>query len=204
MLEAAVEEVRQLDGTATAVVIIAHGGATTGKAGATRLRLTYAWSRAFSRWVLRAVDGTPAQVWRLRYRHRGWNGTDQDAAVDLRWAVRRAAERYPGRPVILIGHSMGGRACIYAADEPNVTAALLLAPWIEPGDPIGRLSGRSVLIAHGSRDRMTDPRASARTADAVNATFVPIPGAGHTMLDKFTRWRDITQGFLRTQVDAAG
>lgn len=197
MPEPVIEQARPVLAAPTAVVIIAHGGASTGKAGSTRLRLTYTWSVAFSRWVTTALAGTGTQVWRLRYRYRGWNGADADAAVDLRWAVQQAAVRHPDAPVILIGHSMGGRAALYAADEPNVDAVLLLAPWIEPGDPVQRLVGRRVLITHGTRDRITDPRRAERTAIEVGAEFVAIPGAGHTMLDRPGRWRAITQGFLR-------
>ncbi len=63
----------------------------------------------------------------------------------------------PGTPVVLVGHSMGGRAALGAAGAPNVVAVCALAPWLDGSDPVDQLAGRTVLIAHGDRERYTDP-----------------------------------------------
>jgi pimeloyl-ACP methyl ester carboxylesterase len=197
-----VEVVRRHVSRPSALIIVAHGGASRSRERAHRFRLTYVWQLYFSRWATDAVRDTDTQIWRLRYRYRGWNGAAADAAQDLQWAVRKAAELYPGCPVILVGHSMGGRACVYAAGEPNVAAVCLLAPWIEEGDPIGDLSGRPVLIVHGTADHITNPRTSAATAAAEGATFVPIEGEGHFMVKQPRRWREVSTTFLQQQVAA--
>lgn len=198
----AVEPVRRDLDRPEALIIIAHGGASKGTGPARSLRLTYAWQLMVSRQAVAALRDSCAQVWRLRYRVRGWNGPAADAERDLRWAVREAARLYPDCPVILVGHSMGGRACVYVADEPNVAAVCLLAPWIEARDPAGNLAARPTLIVHGTADRMTDPRVSEATADRVGATFTSIEGDGHFMLRQQARWREVTMTFLQKQVAA--
>ena len=99
-------------------------------------------------------------VYVLRYRVRGWNAPARDALLDARWATAALAERHPGVPVVLLGHSMGGRAALGAAGAPNVAAVCALAPWLDGSDPVAQLAGRTVLIAHGDRERYTDPAAS--------------------------------------------
>jgi pimeloyl-ACP methyl ester carboxylesterase len=224
-------EVARLGGDQpSALVIIAHGGRADSVAPAGGFTMTYAWQRWVTPWVIAAARGssvdqprsarsslalrTPrseeryragrTRVWRLRYRVRGWNGAAADAAQDLRWAVRMAAAELPGVPVILVGHSMGGRAAIYAAGEPNVAAVCLLAPWIEDGDPVGDLIGKPVLIVHGSADRTTDPRRSRTLATEVGAQFATVDGVGHTMVGGRARWRALIIEFLAKQVATLG
>jgi len=203
MRQAAIELARTLTAEPSALVIVAHGGRSRSQGPATRLRLPYAWQRWFTRWVVDAVAGTDTQVWRLRYRYRGWNGAAADAAADLRWALTEAKRHHPGVPVTLIGHSMGARACIYCADEPNVASILLLAPWIEAGDPIDSLAGKHVEIIHGTADRTTDPGRSLVLAQDYGLRFTPIPNAGHTMLTRSGDWRRQTVEFLRRALTTA-
>ena len=58
----------------------------------------------------------------LQYRVRGWNGSDDPAPVrDARWALDRLQDRYPGVPVVLVGHSMGGMTVMsLAAHRPEL------------------------------------------------------------------------------------
>ncbi|MBW0104743.1 alpha/beta hydrolase, partial [Pseudonocardia sp. KRD291] len=189
-----------------------------------RRRLTYWRMVPFARMLERAGrghrrDGAPAggtgvAVYLLRYRYRGWNGTAMDAFRDASWAVGEVTRRHPGRPVALLGHSMGGRAVLRAAGEgsvfptppaspaavPRVVAVCALAPWLE-GDPVEQLAGRSVLIAHGDRERMTDPAASfdyavraRRVTDRV-ARF-DVHGDGHAMLRRPTDWSSLVRRFV--------
>ena len=66
-------------------------------------------------------------VWRLRFRYRGWNSRQQlrrrHPVADVRWAVQQLREQHGDLPIVLVGHSMGGRAALWAADEPGVAAA---------------------------------------------------------------------------------
>ncbi len=172
-----VEPVRRLNDDPSAVVILAHGGRADSREPTRNRQLTYLWQLAHSRSLARALTGTNVQIWRLRYRYRGWNGSAQDPVHDLRWAIDHASG-----PVVLVGHSMGGRACTYAASSPKVMAVCLLAPWLEPGDPVENLSGRPTLIIHGSADRMTSAERSHAAAQATGASYLLLPGAGHAMI----------------------
>ena len=71
--------------------------------------------------VLRSRGGRYGLVvWRLRYRYRGWNGEEASPLQDARWAVAEAGRLHPGLPVVLVGHSMGGRAAVHVAGEDGV------------------------------------------------------------------------------------
>lgn len=83
---------------------------------------------------------------------------------DARWALAQLRDHHPDVPVFLLGHSMGERVALRVADDPAVVAVCVLAPWTREGEPVRQLAGRSVLIAHGDRERMTDPRLSYRFA----------------------------------------
>jgi dienelactone hydrolase len=108
--------------------------------------------------------------------------------------------RFPDVPIGLVGHSMGGRTSLWVADDPGVVSVVALAPWIEPEDPLERIAGRRVLIAHGSRDRMTDPGASALFAErarpfAAQLTYVIVVGERHALLRRARLWHALAAGF---------
>ncbi|WP_425586334.1 alpha/beta fold hydrolase [Streptomyces sannanensis] len=118
-----------------------------------------------------AADGLVAHL--VRYRCRGWNGTDAQLAADAAWAVDEAVRRYGDVPVCLVGHGMGGRAALRAAAHPAVNSVLAMAPWLPEDDmaaepePVRQLAGRRVLIVHGTNDARTDPELSFRLAERV-------------------------------------
>lgn len=186
-----------------ALVLVLHGGAADGHGRAHRGRPAYLRMLPF----LRKPPADTA-VWVLRYRYRGWNGGAADPVRDLAWALDEAARCHPGLPVILVGHSMGGRTALWGAGAPQVTAVCALAPWIEPGDPVAQLAGRTVLIAHGDRDRITDPHASRRYADAAAqagalVTYHQVTGDGHGMLRRARHWHDLVRAFVTAQLPRA-
>ena len=181
----------------SAVVLVLHGGQAHSTESAEPRRLAYRRMLPFARMLARRG---PA-VYMLRYRVRGWNAPARDALVDARWATEALAERHPGVPVVLLGHSMGGRAALAAADAPNVVAVCALAPWLDGSDPVDQLAGRTVLIAHGDRERYTDPGESYRYALRAKAAGVAIcrfdlPGAGHFMLARLGEWNTLVRRFV--------
>jgi dienelactone hydrolase len=115
------------------------------------------------------ADGLVVHV--VRYRGRGWNGSDAQLAADASWAVAEAVRRYGEVPVCLVGHGMGARAALRAAGHAAVEAVCALAPWLPEDDvaaepePVRQLVGRRVLIAHGTNDARTDPELSYRLAE---------------------------------------
>jgi predicted esterase len=149
--------------------------------------------------MARAVHPTLAargvSVWMLRFAVTGWNGDDASPVPGTRNAIAEVAQR-SGVPVVLAGHSMGGRAALATAAEPGLVGVIGLAPWIPPGEPVSDFSGRGLVIAHGTADRTTDPRASHRYLEAcrTQATSVvehPIEGGHHAMLDHRSEWNRI-------------
>jgi pimeloyl-ACP methyl ester carboxylesterase len=206
---------------ARAVVLVLHGGAADSHAAGRR---GLAWLRMVP--FARAVRAPGVAVWTLRYRYRGWN-TTEDPVADARWALAEARRRHPGAPIVLVGHSMGGRVALRLADEPDVAGVCALAPWIEPGEPAPALhgsgaggstvpqgpgfsapsvgpgaGGNTVLIAHGEHDRMTDPAASKAYAARIGASFVPVPGESHALLRRPIFWQRLVTGFVRSVLGA--
>lgn len=184
---------------ASAVVLVLHGGRATSPDASPR-GLAYLRMVPFARAV--ASRNRDVAVWSLRYRVRGWNGSAEDPLHDARWALDEIRRTHPGAPIVLVGHSMGGRAALRLADAPDVAGVCALAPWIEPGDPVVRPRTGRVLIAHGDRDRVTDPRASAAYATRIGAPFVPVPGETHALLRRAVFWQRLVTGFVRTVLGA--
>lgn len=168
--------------------------------------------RPFRPWQLASVRMVPFTrdlrramsdyaVWQVRYRYRGWN--DRDPVRDAAWALDEARRRHPGAPVILVGHSMGGRVALRVSGDPVVRAVCALAPWLPPDEPVGHLAGQRILIAHGLDDRITDPEGSARFAERAKAagaevTFAPLSGTGHAMLRRAGDWAGLVRVFCKT------
>jgi alpha-beta hydrolase superfamily lysophospholipase len=180
-----------------AVVLVLHGGRARSSESGERKRLAYRRMLPFARMLARRG----LAVYALRYRVRGWNAPARDALVDARWATAALAERHPGVPVVLLGHSMGGRAALGAAGAANVVAVCALAPWLDGNDPVAQLSGRAVLIAHGDREHYTNPAESLAYAVRAKAAGVSIcrfdlPGAGHFMLTRVRDWNALVRRFV--------
>jgi len=157
--------------------------------------------------VHRAVGVLPVAVWRLRYRMRGWNAPHLEPVRDVRWALAEVQRRHPGAQVIMVGHSMGGRAALRCADDPSVVGVCALAPWIERGEPVEHLAGPVVVIAHGDLDRITDPRMSADFSERAAAVGAQVrlqvmPGSGHAMLRHAARWHGVVREFVTSMVSA--
>jgi predicted alpha/beta-hydrolase family hydrolase len=184
-----------------AVAVLLHGGRAHGTAPVTARQLAVLRMLPFATALQRAGAADGLAVARLRFGVRGWNGTQRSPVADARWALDDLQQRYPGAPVALVGHSMGGRTAVYAADHENVRAVVGLAPWIEPGDPYLPLAARRVLFVHGTHDRMTSARGSAEFARqastvAASMSYVQIRNDGHPMLRRPGIWHELTAGFV--------
>jgi alpha-beta hydrolase superfamily lysophospholipase len=121
-----------------AVVVLAHGASEHGG--------RYAWTGeqlAGRGYGLYAID------------HRGHGRSAGDRAVidrmrnaveDLHTLVERAQGAHPGRPLVLLGHSMGGAVALaYTAEHEDALDALMLSgalAVLEAASPVQRVAGR--------------------------------------------------------------
>jgi dienelactone hydrolase len=196
-------EVHIGEGPLRGIVLFCHGGAATGAAPPRDQALSLVRMRVIERFVRDAAGRRGLTTQLLRYRVAGWNGEAADAFVDVRWAVERIREEHGAEvPIVLVGHSMGGRAVLRAAGDHQVAAVCALAPWTPPGEPVAHLRDQTVLILHGRGDRWVPGTLSAdfalraREAGAHVARFTA-PG-GHSMLRSASRWhafvRDVVLG----------
>ncbi|NSL43173.1 alpha/beta fold hydrolase, partial [Streptomyces sp. 8P21H-1] len=151
---------RRVPRPARAAVLFLHGGRADSHVPSRPWHLAPLRMRPFVRAVARATPDDGVLLAEVRYRVRGWNGGDADALLDARRALDEVLRVAGDVPVVLVGHSMGGRAALRAASAPQVRAVLALAPWCPAGEPVGQLRDKDVVVLHGDRDRVTDPRAA--------------------------------------------
>jgi pimeloyl-ACP methyl ester carboxylesterase len=189
---------------ARAVVLLLHGGRAAGAEPARR-GLAYLRMAPFARSLRHATRGRDVAVWLLRYRVQGWNEPMLHPVEDARWALDEARRQHPDAPIVLVGHSMGGRVALRLATEPGVVGVCALAPWVEGDEPSpqGGTGTGTVLVAHGDADRVTDPAASAAYAARIGATFVPVPGEGHAMLRRPIFWNRLVTAYVTTTLHLA-
>ncbi|WP_092981180.1 alpha/beta hydrolase [Actinopolyspora lacussalsi] len=185
---------------ADVAVLVLHGGRSRSEEPMRPWRLAYLRMWWLALRVARQHGGTSA-VWLLRNRLRGWNEPDRDPVVDARWALREIRRRSPRARIVLLGHSMGGRAALLLAGEDGVGDVCALAPWIEPSDPVEQLAGTRTLLAHGDRDGITSAPASAEYARRANraghtARYRLVPSSGHAMLRRHREWTRLAREFV--------
>jgi dienelactone hydrolase len=188
---------------ASDLVLLAHGGMEESRAsadlwGAPILRM---WPFAAA-----AQEAVPtAAVGLMRYRYRGWNAA-ADPAVDLCAVLDELPPVI--RRVVLIGHSMGGRAVVAAGDHPRVAGVLGLAPWLPDGEPLTKLRP-PVTFAHGTDDTITDPRATTAYANRLRAAGTPVTvyavtDETHPMLHRPTDWNTLVATFTAGALTSSG
>ena len=156
--------------------------------------------RPFAKVISRRGAKRGVAVWTLRYRVRGWNGEERSPVQDAEWALAEIRRRHGEVPVVLVGHSMGGRTAFAVGGEEMVAGICALAPWCEKADPVDQLARKTVLIAHGGADRVTSPKYSRRYADRAGAAgarvgYLSIRGETHAMVFRWRLWHRIAAGF---------
>ncbi|MEV1025995.1 alpha/beta fold hydrolase [Streptomyces sp. NPDC050264] len=191
-------------------VLVLHGGREAGREPARAWQPAALRMRPFLTAVSHAVPHHRLLVGSVRYRYRGWNGAAADPLRDTEDALAELARRVGDIPVVLLGHSMGGRAALRAAGAPHVRGVVALAPWCPDGEPTDHLRDRTAIVVHGDQDRITDPRAStammgrARAQGARTATLV-VAGGDHAMLRRGRVWhRTATAAVAEVLVPGAG
>jgi dienelactone hydrolase len=191
-----------------AAVLLLHGGQAESRGAVRPWNLALARMRLLVPPLVERRAEPRIAVGVLRYRYRGWNGEAADPVHDALGAVDRILARYGPVPVVLIGHSMGGRAALRAAGHDAVAGVAALAPWVPDGEPVDQLAGRTVLILHGDEDRTTSTDESLRFAVRARRAGAAvcrlrIEGSGHTMVRRAADWNLLTAGFALGLLGAA-
>jgi pimeloyl-ACP methyl ester carboxylesterase len=206
----AVLSVLEATGRTLGVALVLHGGKSHSYEPVEAHHLSPARMVPFARHLHRAGKDHGLAVWSLRNSVRGWNGQEMTPLQDARWALGQIRQQYPGVPVFLLGHSMGGLTAVCAADDPQVAAVVALAPWLSAVTPSSPVAGKKVLIVHGTTDRLTSPSESlnfARRAagEAASMQYVALKGAGHFMFRRVRLWHALATGFvMKTFGEATG
>lgn len=185
-------------GETRAVVLLLPGGSGAEEGPGGRYRASVLRMLPFGWTLRRKAARRGLAVALLRYRVAGWKTGAPGAEVDTRWALADLVRRFGNVPVVLVGHSMGGRTALACSAEPNVVGVVALAPWTGPDLRVPDLTGRSVLILHGDHDRITDPRSSAALARRSQAAgldveHVVVEGDGHAMLKHPGTWHRLVR-----------
>ncbi len=189
------------------VVLVLHGGKSRSLMPTSWWNLPVVRMMPFA-WTVAAESHGDLSVAVLRYAVRGWNGATASPVVDAQRALDEISARYPGLPVGLLGHSMGGRVAFRLAGDERVSALVALAPWVERSDVAQGHAGLRALVMHGTRDRMTSPRnakamAEAMAALGVDVTWRAVEGEAHGMLRQAGMWHRESARFLVESLHAA-
>lgn len=157
---------------------------------------------------IRARFGRSVAVHDVRYRVYGWNGEQASPMAYAREALDDLTAKHPGVPVVLIGHSMGGRVGARLAADERVRGLLALAPWWQFADWRHIHDEVRVLALHGTADtrtlaRRTEKGIAELVARGMDATFHPIRGGDHPMLDNLGIWHRSALDFVAEAIDEA-
>lgn len=166
---------------ARGIVLALHGGAPRSTVPTPSL------DPGYLRLVLaaRAIHGRTGghlKVALLRNAVRGWNGASGSPILDAEWALDRLVATYPGLPLGLLGHSLGGRLAFAMAARPEVSSIVALAPWMADAYDERSFFGKPTLVVHGTVDTITDAYASRDLVQRIqraggNARFESVPSS---------------------------
>jgi len=170
----------------TGVVVVAHGGKSVSSEPTTAVQPAVLRMVPLARAIRRALRGSGALVVRPRFQLRGWNGEQALPVHDLSGILDDLGRRFGPVPVVLVGHSMGARAAMRVAGLP-------------PGEPVGPLAGRRVLLVHGNADFITRPEDTwayaERARSVAEVTAIEIRKGDHAMLRRPGLWHSVAAEF---------
>jgi pimeloyl-ACP methyl ester carboxylesterase len=187
-------------GPVRAAILVLHGGREHSNEPVGATNLSYRLMAWLARGLASHFGRSGVAVWLLRHRIRGWNASSNGVpppVADARRAIEEIRAAHPTAPLVLVGHSMGGRTACAVADEPGVVGVCALAPWLPEGEPIEQVKGRPLFVIHGTADTWTSPRLSRvyverLVAHGSPAQWLPVDGAGHFLVKRVGTWRRLT------------
>ena len=191
--------------TVTGVVVVAHGGQSSSTEPTTATQPAVLRMIPIAAAIRHALRGSGTVVLRPRFGLRGWNGDQASPVHDLNRALDGIVASYGPVPIVLIGHSMGARAAMRAAGHPAVYAAAGLAPWLPLGEPVEQLTGRRVLVAHGTADGITNPQETwayvERARGVTQVAAIEVRDGDHPMVRRARLWHAIAAEFARAALE---
>ncbi|MCB5167329.1 alpha/beta fold hydrolase [Streptomyces bambusae] len=193
---------------AVGAVLVLHGGRADSLVPPPLLNLPALRMRPFASALRRDPLLADVLVASVRYRLRGWNGHSADPVQDTRSALEELRHAAGPLPVVLVGHSMGARAALHAADDPHVRGVVALAPWCPPGEPVAHLAGRTIMALHDEADPITSATDTwnhlhrARTAGA-RVRGIRMPRGRHAMIRDARLWHRLTTACAATVLGLA-
>lgn len=192
-----------------AVLLMLHGGQEHSEEPVSNRHASWWRMAAMARSLRGFANEHELALSLLQYGQRGWNGSVDPAPVrDARVALADLTRTHPDVPVVLIGHSMGGRTACRSADDSRVIGVVALAPWLPEGEPNASIAGRHLRVMHGTRDSWTSARWSREYVEhsqpiAASASWVTNNGAGHFMLRHSRTWRRFVEDSVTDILDNA-
>jgi dienelactone hydrolase len=180
-------------GPLRALAVFCHGGTVASVDPPRERALSLLRMRAIEQFVRASTAEQGVGTYLVRYRVAGWNGVAADAYADVAWTLAQLRARHGDDvPVVLVGHSMGGRAVLRAGGDPSVRAVCALAPWTPPGEPVEHLRDQTVAVLHGRGDRWVPAALSADFAVRARAAGTRIArftiAGGHSMIRRAPVW----------------
>ncbi len=130
-----------------------------------------------------------------------------NSVADMAAAIRELLESFAPAPVILVGHSMTGKAAMVVAAEPpaNLAGMVLVAPSPLAGEPMNDEARATMRIANTTRERaeaftrggFATPPDAAELSAAVDDVLRANTQAFHAWADQGTRedWSAHVQRF---------
>ncbi|MFD0078607.1 alpha/beta fold hydrolase [Streptomyces sp. NPDC127166] len=112
---------------ARAAVLVLHGGRVDDVRPLSRVNLPAWQMRPFASAIAGATAHDGVLVAHVRYRYRGWNGADAHPVTDTGRALDELRALARPVPVVLVGHSLGGRAALRAAAGAEGAIEALMA-----------------------------------------------------------------------------
>lgn len=194
------DDPEQLTGNTRATVLVLHGGAEKGTTPVSWNALAVLRMTPFA-WAIRQAVPEDVAVVRLKFRQRGWNGRAADPVKDTQVALEQIAKATGNAPVILVGHSMGGRAALNVLDHRQVIAMVGLAPWVVRADSVQARPGQRLYFRHAKADKITSAKATARLArrlaqQGVDVELDLVRFETHGMLARPWEWHSRTARFV--------
>lgn len=175
-----------------ATVLLLHGG----KDGTSRATAPGWWPpvlrmRPIGSSVRRSPQTPRLATYLLVDELRSWNGGEPPVR-DASWAIAQLRQANPDTPIVLVGHSMGGRVAIRVIGAEGVVGAVGLAPWLPSGEPVPDLTDRRLVLLHGTADKIIPVRYSEDWAERAGVELRTIAGGDHSMLRPLPTWHRMT------------